>query len=303
VSEQRASVDGIEIAFEEFGEPSDPVMLLIMGLGVQMLGWDEELCRMLAERGYRVVRFDNRDAGRSTSVEGEPPPDLQALAMGDGSSASYTLAELAGDATGLLDHLGASAAHVVGASLGGMVAQELALRHPERVLSLTSVMSSTGDRSVGQPHPEGLGALLNAPPQDREAFAAWAVQNFRVIGSPGFPADEERIRARALASYDRGRNPAGTARQLAAILASGDRTEALGRVHMPTLVIHGADDPLIDVSGGEATARAIPGARLIVIPGMGHDLPRALWPRFVEEITANAERAKTAAAARGLPTS
>jgi pimeloyl-ACP methyl ester carboxylesterase len=296
VGEQRAPVDGIEIAYEEFGEPSDPVMLLIMGLGVQMLGWDEELCGMLAGRGYRVVRFDNRDSGRSTSIEGGPPPDLRALAMGDGSSARYTLADLAGDAVGLLDRLGAGAAHVVGASLGGMVAQVIAVHHPGRALSLTSVMSSTGNRSVGQPHPKGLGALLNAPPQDREAFGEWAVRNLRAIGSPGFPADEERIRARALASYDRGRNPAGTARQLAAILASGDRTEELGKVRVPTLVIHGADDPLIDVSGGEATARAIPGARLIVIPGMGHDLPRALWPRFVEEIAANARQTTTGAA-------
>jgi pimeloyl-ACP methyl ester carboxylesterase len=291
VSEQVAVASGIEIAFEEFGERSDPVMLLIMGLGVQMLGWDEDLCRMLAERGFRVVRFDNRDAGRSTRFAAGPRPDLPALAMGDGSSASYTLAEMAGDSAGLLDHLGARAAHVVGASLGGMVAQVLATRRPERVLSLTSMMASTGNRSVGQPHPEGLGALLNAPPSGREAFAEWAVRNWRVIGSPGFPRDEERIRARALASYDRGLNPEGTARQLAAILASGDRTEELSRVRVPTLVIHGAEDVLIDVSGGKATAGAIPGARLIVIPGMGHDLPPALWPRFVEEITRNARRA------------
>jgi pimeloyl-ACP methyl ester carboxylesterase len=184
-----------------------------------------------------------------------------------------------------------------------MVAQVLATRHPERVLSLTSIMASTGDRTVGQPHPEGLGALLDAPPSGREALAEWAVRNWRVIGSPGYPRDEERIRARALASYDRGINPEGTARQLAAILASGDRTQELSRVRVPTLVIHGAEDVLIDVSGGKATARAIPGARLIVIPGMGHDLPPALWPRFVEEILANAGRAQTAGNVASAPES
>jgi pimeloyl-ACP methyl ester carboxylesterase len=294
MAERTARVNGLEISYETFGDPSDPTMLLIMGLGVQMLGWDSEFCGMLAERGFHVVRFDNRDVGRSTKIEGGPRADVMAAAAGDLSSASYTLDEMAGDAVALLDELGVDAAHVVGASQGGMIAQAVAIRHPERVLSLTSIMSSTGDRAVGQPHPEALPALLTRGPSgDREAYAEWAVGAFRVIGSPGFAgsSEEKRIRERARASFDRGYFPDGTARQLVAILASGDRTEALRRLEVPTLVIHGEEDPLIDVSGGKATAAAIPGARLELIPGMGHDLPRPLWPRFVELIVENAARA------------
>lgn len=291
--ELTAPANGIELVYESFGDPADPTMLLVMGLGVQMLGWDEELCELLAGRGFRAVRFDNRDVGRSTKIEGGPRPDLMAAAMGDASSASYTLDEMAGDCVGLLDHLGVQAAHVVGVSQGGMIAQTLAIRHPERVLSLASIMSSTGDRAVGQPHPEALPTLLTSGPADREGFAESAVQVFRVIGSPGFDADEEKLRKLARASFDRGYYPEGTARQLLAILASGDRTETLRRLDVPTVVIHGTDDALIDVSGGKATAAAIPGARLELIEGMGHDLPRELWPRFVDLIAENAERAHT----------
>jgi pimeloyl-ACP methyl ester carboxylesterase len=297
MGERTASVNGIEIAYEEFGDGRDPLMLMIMGLGTQMLGWREELCRMLAGRGFRVVRFDNRDVGRSTRIEGGPRPDLTALAAGDPSSASYTLSEMADDAVGLRDHLGADTAHLVGASLGGMVAQVVAIREPERVLSLTSIMSTTGNREVGQPHPEGLAALFSPPPANPEGMAEWAVASWRTLGSPGFELDEDAIRAVAKASFERGYNPEGVARQLAAVIASPDRTEELGKLRMPTLVIHGADDVLIDVSGGEATAAAVPGAKLIVIPGMGHDLPRALWPQFVDEIVANAERAEAGASA------
>jgi pimeloyl-ACP methyl ester carboxylesterase len=297
MGERTASVNGIEIVYEAFGEESDPVMLMVMGLGIQMLGWDEEFCRMLATRGFRVVRYDNRDVGRSTRIEGGPRPDWMALAAGDPSSATYTLSEMADDAVGLLDHLGAETAHMVGASQGGMIAQVVAIREPERVLSLTSIMSTTGNREVGQPHPEGLEALFSPPAPNPEAMADWAVSNWRTIGSPGFPLDEEAIRRRSIESFERGYNPDGVARQLAAVIASPDRTEELGKLRMPTLVIHGADDVLIDVSGGKATAGAIPGAKLIVIPGMGHDLPRALWPQFVDEIVANAERAEAAASA------
>jgi pimeloyl-ACP methyl ester carboxylesterase len=289
--EQIAKADGVEIAYEEFGDRADPAILLIMGLGMQMLGWDERLCRMLAERGFRVVRFDNRDVGLSMKVEGGPTPDVLAVVAGDPSSASYTLSDMAGDAVWLLDRLGIDKAHIVGASQGGMIAQTVAIEHPERVLSLTSIMSSTGNRSVGQPHPEGMAALFNAPPSDREGLAEWAVRNWHAIGSPGFPAEDERIRERALASYDRSYYPEGFGRQLVAVLASGDRTEKLGEVRVPTLVIHGAEDPLIDVSGGEATARAVPGSRLIVIRGMGHDLPRPLWPKVVDAIVENCARA------------
>jgi pimeloyl-ACP methyl ester carboxylesterase len=231
--------------------------------------------------------------GRSTKIEGGRRPDLMAAAMGDASSASYTLDEMADDCAGLLDHLGVEAAHVVGASQGGMIAQVLAIRHPGRVLSLVSIMSSTGDRAVGQPHPEALPALLTRPPADREEYAEFVVGAFRTIGSPGFEGDEDKLRERARASFDRGYFPEGTARQLVAILASGDRTEALRGLDVPTAVIHGTDDVLIDVTGGRATAAAIPGAELELIGGMGHDLPRELWARFVDLIVANTERARS----------
>lgn len=286
-----AAVKGVEMAYETFGDEDAPTVLLIMGLGVQMLGWDEELCRMLAGRGYRVVRFDNRDVGHSTQVEGGPRPNVVAALAGDVRSASYTLDDMAEDCVGLLDALGVGAAHLVGASQGGMIAQTIAIRHPERVLSLTSIMSTTGDRAVGQPHPEALPALLTRPPADRDGFVDFVVRAWRTIGSRGFEIDEAALRAMAAASYDRGIYPEGTARQLVAILVSGDRTEALRRLDVPTTVIHGTDDPLIDVSGGSATAAAIPGARLELIEGMGHDMPRALWPRIVELIAENAERA------------
>jgi pimeloyl-ACP methyl ester carboxylesterase len=291
--EMIAPANGIELAYESFGDPADPTVLLVMGLGVQMLGWPEGLCELLVDRGFRVVRFDNRDVGRSTKIEGGPPPDVMAAAMGDTRSASYTLDEMADDCVGLLDHLGVEAAHVVGVSQGGMICQALAIRHPGRVLSLVSIMSSTGDRAVGQPHPEAMPALLTSPPADREGYAEFVVGAFRAIGSPGFGANEEQLRELARASFDRGYHPAGTARQLLAILASGDRTQALGSLDVPTVVIHGTDDPLIDVSGGKATAAAIPGARLELIEGMGHDLPRELWPRFVDLIVDNAARART----------
>jgi pimeloyl-ACP methyl ester carboxylesterase len=291
--ELTAPANGIEVVYEAFGDPADPTALLIMGLGVQMLGWDAEFCALLAGRGFHVVRFDNRDVGRSTKIEGGPRPDLMAAAMGDASSASYTLDEMADDCAGLLEHIEVERAHVVGASQGGMIAQVLAIRHPRRVLSLGSIMSTTGDPAVGQPHPEALPALLARPPAGPEEYAEFAVGAFRIIGSPGFQADEEKLRERARASFERGYYPDGTARQLLAILASGDRTEALRRRDVPTVVIHGTDDILIDVSGGKATAAAIPGARLELIDGMGHDLPRELWPRFVDLISENADRART----------
>jgi pimeloyl-ACP methyl ester carboxylesterase len=294
--ESLASVNGVEIAYETFGDPADPTMLLIMGLGVQMLGWDEELCGMLVGHGYRVVRFDNRDVGHSTKVEGGPAPNVMAALAGDLSSASYTLDDMADDCVGLLDELGVESAHLVGASQGGMIAQTVAIRHPQRVLSLTSIMSTTGEPSVGQPHPEAIPVLLTRPPADRAGFVDFVVGAWKVIGSPGFDIDEEALRARAGASYDRGIFPDGTGRQLLAILASGDRTEMLRGLDVPATVIHGIDDILIDVSGGRATAAAIPGARLELIEGMGHDMPRQVWPRLVDLIVENAERAVAPAA-------
>jgi pimeloyl-ACP methyl ester carboxylesterase len=295
--EQTARVNGIEIVYEEFGDPANETVLLIMGLGVQMLGWDERFCQLLAEQGFHVVRFDNRDVGRSTKIEGGSIPDVGAAMLGDASSASYTLDDMADDTVGLLEHLGIDVAHLVGASLGGMISQTVAVRHPERVLSLTSIMSTTGQQEVGQPHPEAIPALLSPPAADREGYAESAVAAFRVIGSKGFDGSDEFVRERALRSFDRGYFPEGVARQLLGVIASGDRTAALAKVEVPTLVIHGTADPLIDVSGGKATAAAIPGARLELVEGMGHDFPRPLWPKFIDLIVENTERARSATAA------
>jgi pimeloyl-ACP methyl ester carboxylesterase len=295
VSEQVAPANGIEIAYQTFGDRSDPTMLLVMGLGAQLIHWPEEFCELLASRGFHVVRFDNRDVGLSTKIEDAPVPDLMALVAGDAGSAHYTLDDMADDAVGLLDHLEIDAAHVTGASMGGMIAQALAIRHPQRVLSICSIMSTTGDANVGQARPEALSVLMTPVPTDRDGYIEFHVKAFKTIGSPGFPFDEEFLRWRGGATFDRSVYPDGFRRQLAAIIASGDRTPVLGQISAPALVIHGSDDPLITVSGAEATARAIPGAKLLVIPGMGHDLPRGAWPEIVDAITANTERAKTAA--------
>jgi pimeloyl-ACP methyl ester carboxylesterase len=289
--ERVARVGDLEIAYDTFGDPADPALLLVMGLGMQLIAWDPDFCRLLADRGFHVIRFDNRDVGRSTKVRGGPRPNIAAAFVGVTRSASYTLDDMAADSGGLLDHLGVEAAHVVGASMGGMIAQTLAIRHPERVLSLASIMSTTGSRLVGQPRLNTLGALLRRAPRERERYIEHAVSLFELIGSPGYPTDDERIRERAAAGYDRCFYPAGIARQMVAIMASGNRTAELRRVRVPTVVLHGADDRLVPPSGGRATARAIPGAKLVLIPGMGHDLPTGVWPRIVEELAANAARA------------
>jgi pimeloyl-ACP methyl ester carboxylesterase len=293
----RAQANGIELEYESFGDPSNPTILLVMGLGVQLLAWDEEFCKMLVDRGFQVIRYDNRDVGLSTKIEDAPVPDLMAMLAGDTSSAGYRVEDMADDAAGLLDALDIPAAHVVGLSMGGMIAQALAIHHPDRVLSLTSWMSTTGDRTVGQPRPAALPALISPAPEGRDAYVEYAVNLFKVIGSPAYPPDEERLRALIAASYDRSYYPIGFLRQLAAITASPDRTAALASVRVPALVIHGEDDPLIEVSGGEATAKAIPGAKLVKIPGMGHDLPRELWPTLVDAIVENTERARAGAEA------
>jgi pimeloyl-ACP methyl ester carboxylesterase len=280
-----AQANGIEIAYETVGEPDDPALLLIMGLGTQLLYWREEFCRMLAERGFHVIRFDNRDVGLSTKMEHAPAPDVGAALRGDTGTASYTLDDMADDTAGLLDALGISEAHVVGRSMGGMIAQTLAIRHRDRVRSLVSIMSTTGAPGVGQPRPEVVGPVLLArPPSEREEYLEDVVGKWRLIASPGYPADESELRELVAAAYDRSYYPIGTGRQFLAIVASGDRTEALRGLDVPTLVIHGADDPLVDASGGRATAEAIPGAELMLVPGMGHDLPRELWPRLVDAI-------------------
>jgi pimeloyl-ACP methyl ester carboxylesterase len=290
-------VGQVELAYETFGDETDRPLLLVMGLATQMLAWHEDLCRELVARGFFVVRFDNRDIGLSTHLHDAPAPDVLAALGGDTSSASYTLDDLADDTVGLLDGLGLTRpVHVVGASMGGMVAQTVAIRHPDRVASLTSVMS-TPSLAIGAPTPEA-GALLMAPPvQSREQAVERSVATYRMIGSPGYPLDEAWVRDIAGQAYDRAYDPLGAARQLVAIMASGDRTEGLRQLDVPTLVVHGEDDPLVQVDGGRATAAAVPGAELVVLPGMGHNLPRELWPRLVEAITALADRAERGRAA------
>jgi pimeloyl-ACP methyl ester carboxylesterase len=286
----RVSPD-IELCYETFGDPSDPTMLLIMGLATQMIAWNDDFCRQLAERGFHVVRFDNRDIGRSTHVKAKPPTLWQLLRRSK-RAASYTLEDMADDAAGLLRELDLAPAHVVGASMGGMIAQALAARHPELVLSLTSIMSTTGNRRVGQPALRLFPMLAARPAKGREAAIERAEKVFTAVGSTGLERDMEHLRDIAGRSFDRGRgDAAGQARQLAAITASGDRTRSLRRIKAPTVVIHGTADPLIRPSGGRATVRAIPHAELVEIEGMGHDLPRGAWPRIVDAIVANARRA------------
>jgi pimeloyl-ACP methyl ester carboxylesterase len=288
---------GITLCYEAFGAPSDPTILLVMGLGMQMLAWDERLCRDLAGRGFHVVRFDNRDAGRSTLMEDVPTPTALQIIRRRAPAGSYRLADMAADAVGLLDALGRDRAHVVGASLGGMIAQTMATRHPERVRSLTSIMSNTGARWSGQPALRTYPLFLAPAARDREQYIQRTVKLFGLIGSPGFTADELELRELAGVGYDRAHHPRAAARQLAAIFASGDRRRELAAVRAPTLVIHGTADRLVAPSGGRATAKAIPGARLMTIPGMGHDLPRAAWPQILGAIEAHARAADAAAAA------
>jgi pimeloyl-ACP methyl ester carboxylesterase len=289
--------DDVTLCYETFGDPSDPAMLLVMGLSTQMIGWPDEFCEQLAGRGYHVVRFDNRDIGRSTQLKDLGVPTVKQLLLRDKSAARYTLEHMAADGIGLLDHLEIERAHVVGVSMGGMIAQTMAARHPERVLSLASIISNTGSRWSGQPSPRMYPLLLKKPPRDREGYVRHTVDVFKKIGSQGFPIDEDELRRTAERSFDRGLNPAGSTRQLAAIIAAGDRTPLLRTITVPTVVIHGRKDRLVPTSGGRATAKAIPGARLVIIDGMGHDLPRGAWPRLLDEIEQNAARAGEPAAA------
>jgi pimeloyl-ACP methyl ester carboxylesterase len=288
VSEQFCDVGrGIDLCYETFGDRSNPTALLIMGLGTQMLAWQEDFCQELVDRGLHVVRFDNRDIGRSTHLSGRPP-SVPELLLRSRRAAGYTLGDMADDAYGLLRGLDLAPAHVIGASMGGMIAQTLAIRHPESVRSLVSIMSNTGSRRHGQPSLKVYSIFLRRPAQGRDAFIAHMERLFKTIGSRGLPRDEEDLRAIAVASYERDHDPAGPGRQLAAIIASGDRTAQLGTLTAPTLVIHGNADPLVAPSGGRATARAIPGAKLMMVEGMGHDLPRAAWPQLIDAIATHA---------------
>ena len=279
----------IDIAYERLGEPADPPLLLIMGMGAQLVGWPDAFCAALVARRFHVIRFDNRDVGQSTRFTGIP--NFAAAMAGDVSTAAYTLSDMAADTAGLLDALGIASAHIVGASLGGFVAQTLAIEHPAKVRTLTSIMSSTGARDVGQPHPVTAALFAGAPPQTREQAIERARGGAQLIGSTALGLDLDGVADRAGRAFDRGFDPTVFVRQGVAVMASGDRTPRLRTLTVPTLVIHGTADKLVDPSGGRATASAIPGAKLVEIEGMGHDVPRAAWARIVDEIAALAARA------------
>jgi pimeloyl-ACP methyl ester carboxylesterase len=288
---------GITLCYGSIGDPSNPPILLIMGLGTQMIGWPDEFCEQLADRGFHVVRFDNRDSGRSTHVKGRPP-SLGQMARRRVNPVLYTLSDMAQDAAGLISGIGIEPAHIVGASMGGMIAQTLAAEHPGSVRSLISIMSNTGSRWTGNPSLAVYRFWLTKPPQDRDSYIKRATQVFSVIGSKGLPQDTGRHAEIAALSWDRGYDPAAAGRQLGAIYASGNRTAQLRTIKAPTLVIHGSKDPMVARSGGVATVRAIPGARMLTIKGMGHDLPAAAWPQLIDAISEHArsaERSRVAA--------
>jgi pimeloyl-ACP methyl ester carboxylesterase len=286
-----APANGIELAYETFGDPEDPTILLIMGLGAQLLSWDEGFCALLVARGFYVVRFDNRDVGCSTWID---TPDLDiggavlAAFGGDTSVAPYLLSDMAADAVGLLDHLGIRQANVVGASMGGMIAQTVAIEHPDRVLTLTSIMSTTGEPTVGEADPALLTALVAERPTERDASIEFGVAQGRLISSEHYDADGARARVKK--EIDRGINPLGVPRQFLAIACSGPRADGLSALDLPALVIHGRQDHLVGFSGGERTAELIAGADLIAVDDMAHDLPKVHWVRFADAIAALAAR-------------
>jgi len=284
----KATANGIHLEYDTFGKSSSNPLLLIMGLAAQMIMWDEEFCERLAAKGHYVIRFDNRDVGLSTKFDKAGVPDVMAAMVasmqGKKVDSPYKIDDMADDSVGLLDALGIDKAHICGASMGGMIAQTIAFRHPARVLSLTSIMSSTGARDLPQAKPDIMALLLTPPPAKREANIEHGVKVWRAISGPGFPFDEEYMRKKMALSYDRCFYPQGVMRQLVAILAHGDRTSALKSVKAPTLVIHGAADPLVPVECGKATAAAVPGAKLLIIKGMGHSLPMEAWPQIIDAI-------------------
>ena len=285
-------VSAIAIAYETFGDPSDPAVLLVMGFGTQMLGWDANFCRLLAARGRYVIRYDNRDCGLSTKLD-EHPLQLEdfiaAVTSGDFDRAlpmaPYSLRDMASDGINVLDQLGVDRAHVAGSSMGGMIAQKIAIEFPDRVLTLTSMMSSTGEQEYGQSTPEARHVLFSGRPADRDGYVAAADRE--LVWASRRYGDATALRALAAASYDRAYFPAGVPRQLAAMILDGSRAEALTTLDVPTLVIHGLDDTLIDPSGGRRTAELVPGSRLLLVEDMGHDRPPALWPHLVDPIAAH----------------
>jgi pimeloyl-ACP methyl ester carboxylesterase len=284
-----APANDLELCYDAFGDPDDPTLLLVVGLGQQLLWWEDEFCLGFVDRGFHVVRFDNRDSGLSAKIDVEVDllEAFAAVGAGEPVGVPYLLTDLADDACGLLDHLGVEVAHVAGMSMGGMVAQTLAIEQPHRVASLTSIMSTTGDADVGAPSAEALAAILDtlaATDDDVDAVVAQALDQTKITHGPVY-WDPDAVTERTREAYDRCYCPAGSARQTLAIAASGSRSDALRAVDVPTLVIHGRADALVDVSGGERTAEVIPGAELLVIDDMGHSVPTLLWPVFHEAMT------------------
>ncbi len=283
---------GVELCYQTFGSPDGDPLLLVMGLGGPMNWWDDELCEQLARAGFHVVRYDNRDTGRSSRIKGRVGrAQLVQAFLGRRVRAPYTVSDLAADAVGLMDHLGWEAAHVVGVSMGGMIVQTLAVEHPDRVRSMTSVMSTLGRRTVGWQHPSLLPMLLAPRGSGKEAYAATSAKMWNTIGSPHFPVSEERLRERAEETFDRGVSTAGVMRQMLAIVSQPDRSKQLRDLRMPVAVLHGSADKMVHVSGGRATARAVPGAELLVVEGMGHDLPPQLFDTLVDLVRRTADRA------------
>jgi pimeloyl-ACP methyl ester carboxylesterase len=297
---QIARANGIDICYEIFGDPNAEPMLLIMGLGAQMIHWDDDFCRQLAARGFRVIRFDNRDIGKSSKLSGgkrlTPLELLKMRFLKIPVAAPYKIRDMAEDVVGLMDALHVKSAHLVGASMGGMIAQEVAILFPQRVRSLTSIMSTTGDPKVPPPSQEASALLMAPPPATKEEYFERFAQTWKVLRVGSFPEDEALDRSRAERTYERGLNPAGVGRQLRAILASGSRKERLASVKVPTLVIHGTVDPLVRPEGGKFTAAAIPGAKLLMIEGMGHALPIPMWPQIIDAIDKHAHAASASAA-------
>ena len=281
----KIDANGISITYDTFGHSGHPPLLLVMGLGAQMTAWDDEFCAQLAAENLYVIRYDNRDVGLSSHFDDQGVPDMQQLVAdmmaGNTPNIAYTLDDMAADGIGLLTALGIDQAHVCGASLGGMIVQTMAINHPDRVLTMTSIMSTTGNPGLPTASPEAMAALTSERADNVEQAMDRAVAVAKVIGSPGFPQDEARTRAKAKASFERSFYPDGVARQMAAIVAHGDRRSGLGQLKLPTLVIHGTDDPLVPVTGGIDTHENIEGAELMLIEGMGHDLPRETWNQIV----------------------
>ena len=292
----KVNANNIEIHYETFGDPSAKPLLLIMGFGSQLIHWDEEFCEMLAKRGHYVIRYDNRDVGLSTKIDEAGTPDflkaISSFQKGEKVQAPYTMDDMADDAVGLLDALKISSAHICGCSMGGVIAQYIAINHPSRVLSLTSMMSTTGNPDLPPLNPEAMKLFLLPVPSKRDAYIKDYVKREKVMYGPIIPLDEERRRLYAAKAYDRCFYPQGNTRQIMALLTSGNRKPALASVKIPTLVIHGGNDPLVSLEAGKDTAEAIPGAELLIIDGMGHSLPPETWSQIVDGISRNTAKAQ-----------